>query len=163
MKYWVLSILITIFVGQKSYAQESSDTVRAVLLGNDPNATLTTGIGQVLQPVGIPVVQPPASSVTNPIQTTPPPTPSALKKQSGQPGETKGKTEGLYELGEVPRKTPIDQKVSKRAAATEVLLSNQVFGGDEVYSKVPTQKAKEVERIRIPYSNTPPVQEIPYR
>jgi len=147
MKFLELSILIAIFAGQKVIGQES-DTVRQILLGNDPNVTLTEPIGQVLQPVGIPVIQPPTSSWRAPDLTTPPPPSSALKKKR-------------YELGEDPKKETKDQKEIKRAATRELLFSNQIFGEGGAASTISQQKTQP-ERIRVPYSKPPAVQKIPY-
>src|SRR3989344_1475979 len=164
MKCCVLSILIACCLSQKVYAQANDDT-RKALLGNDPNTTLTTGIGQVVQPVGTPVVQP---LTGEPYAKPPPPalpstttTKQAPLKKTGKAGEMEIKV--IYDSFEE----------DKKAVSRDTLLSNQIFGTTQVSSDtydvypksetktIPTQKTKKT--IHIPYSEPPPVQKIPYR
>ncbi|OGQ05996.1 MAG: hypothetical protein A2W61_06135 [Deltaproteobacteria bacterium RIFCSPLOWO2_01_44_7] len=191
MKCCVLSILIACCLSQKVYAQANDDT-RKALLGNDPNTTLTTGIGQVVQPVGTPVVQP---LTGEPYAKPPPPalpstttTKQAPLKKTGKAGEMeikviydsfeeekKQKGEGTYELGELPSKKTKnkDQGEVKKAVSRDTLLSNQIFGTTQVssdtYDVYPKSETKTIptqktkKTIHIPYSEPPPVQKIPYR
>ncbi|MBI5299915.1 MAG: hypothetical protein HY877_06465 [Deltaproteobacteria bacterium] len=64
MKLFILSILIVLAFGANGSAQESD--VQGAIVGNDPAATLTTGIGQVVKPVGAPVIQSPSSALFAP-------------------------------------------------------------------------------------------------
>jgi len=64
MKLSILSILIVFAFGASGSAQEPD--VQGAIVGNDPAATLTTGIGQVVKPVGTPVIQSPSSTLFAP-------------------------------------------------------------------------------------------------
>ena len=77
MKLSILSILIVFAFGATGFAQTD---VQGVIVGNDPTATLTTGIGQVIKRVGTPVIQSPASTLFAP-QPQPAVTPTTAGKQ----------------------------------------------------------------------------------
>lgn len=81
MKLLILSILIVFAFDTNGSAQES--TVQGALVGNDPSATLTTGIGQVVRPVGTPVIKSPSSILFAPQpQPVAPYTPNAGRQQT---------------------------------------------------------------------------------
>ncbi|MDO8526132.1 MAG: hypothetical protein Q7T03_00420 [Deltaproteobacteria bacterium] len=150
MKFIFLSILIAVFA-VKSYAQEN--TVTEALLGNNPRATLTTGIGQVIQPVGIPVVQAPAASFLRP---PPPPafeTPEQISKKAEK------KEANKYKLPEISKKTASKKK--ETAFVDQPVVMSGGYYDPKAQPPPPPGKIKRGQ-ISIPYSDPPPDIRIPY-
>jgi len=160
MKYLFLtSLIVTGLTGSPASSQE--DSVRGALLGNDPRATLTTGIGQAVQPIGIPVVSTPNAAPAAP--STAPPT---------KFGATK--IEGRYELGEVQQKKGKGMKetgtsFTNRSVSTgpgekiqtDYVHSSYAGGGGELLPPAGKGRSQRVPRgplpqvKRIPYTSSP--------
>lgn len=163
MKILFLSILIASFLGGTSFAQTDSAEVKSVLLGNDPQTSIQPGgIGQVLAPVGTPVVTPPGATYIQPPPL--PPTKVPILKQSALPA--KGKYNILDPEGKpAPSKNPA---VVQKEKNMELLFSNQVTGGRtgentaQYSSTISRPKKNEPEKIRIPTQEYPIIQKIPY-
>lgn len=119
--------------GAKVHAQ-ASDTEKA-LLGNDPNTTLTTGIGQVVQPVGIPVIKSPLATYPTTSKQTPltPTKPATAEKKIAK---------------------------SKKEASLNLLLSNQIYGSSSSTGHETNHATAKVTRV--PTTPFPKVQRIPY-
>lgn len=148
MKIGVVILLLAL--GSVSlYAQNNE--ARDALLGNSPSTTLTTGIGQVVKPVGTPVVQSPLS-IHPPSEQPKPLLPLTAPKAPEEKGPLEAeKIEGKYELGEVP------QKEKKAENKNYPILSDRTANaGSMTYSKPRTAPV-----IRIPYSRLPSVQKVP--
>lgn len=145
-------LLFYVSFQSETYAQDT--TTRDALLGNSPRTTLTTGIGQVVKPVGIPVILSPLSVQQNPQK----PSPRTLTDQDKKLREKEKlpleaeKIEGKYELGKVPQK-----EEGKEEKTNYPLLSDQTNRRYKTVYSTPQGKAKV---IRIPYADLPTAQKI---
>lgn len=172
MKRFLFVAGLCLLFGAKAFGQDGD--ARAVLLGNDPTATLTTGLGLVVKPVGTPVIQSPFAPAPAPAPATP-----AVGGDAGK--EEKGfKEKGKYELGEVVQKKKGGDKGEAKTTLQGVPgLGGGALGGlpslkdsyvsqPEVYGnegrqKITVPQGPLPQAVRIPYAETPQPQRIPYQ
>ena len=162
-----LSFLIGMALSLSAMAQED-DAVRRALRGTSPATTLGTGIGQVVQPVGKPLIRNPQAPQPAPEKA---PT-TTVKKEESKAKKEKGpldpeKVEGEYKLEGLPEKEA--EKTSKEESlATQTLSARTNAQGTYYVGGTPSrsnairiEKTKTPKPVRVPYGERPKVQTVP--
>lgn len=151
-----------------SAAAQQDDAVRRALRGTSPSTTLGSGIGQVVQPVGKPLIRNP-NVPQPPLQTTP----ETEVKKEPLVEEEKGpldpeKVKGKYTLEGLPEKEEKGKKASKRKTLPGQTLSAQTGASGNYYvggtpsrrNAARVEKAGTPKPMRIPYGEKPKVQTV---